>query len=57
MAPRAADPTKYKLHVVSFSVVREGAEENAGTRPVLSDPAAVAALARQIIADDAREHF
>ncbi len=57
MAPRSVDPTKYKLHVVSFSVLREGEEERAGTRPVLSDPAAVAALARQIIADDAKEHF
>ncbi len=57
MAPRSVDPTKYKLHVVSFSVVREGTEEKAGTHPVLSEPAAVAALARQIIPDDAKEHF
>jgi DNA repair protein RadC len=59
MAQRPVDPTKYKLHVVSFSVVREGTEENgnAGKHPVLSEPVAVAALARQIIADDAKEHF
>jgi DNA repair protein RadC len=55
MAPRAADPTQYRLHVVSFSVVRESAPE--APRPTLSDPRAVAHLARQIIADDAREHF
>jgi DNA repair protein RadC len=55
MAPRAADPTKYKLHVVSFSVLRESAPET--PRPTLSDPSAVAHLARQILADDAREHF
>ena len=57
MAPRPVDSTKYNLHVVSFNVVREGTEENAGKRPVLSDPASVAALARQIIPDDAKEHF
>ena len=56
MAPRPVDPTKYNLHVVSFSVVREGSEENADKRPVLSEPASVAALARQLIADDAKEH-
>jgi RadC-like JAB domain-containing protein len=57
MAPRPADPSKYNLHVVSFSVLREGTGENVGRRPLLSEPAAVAALARQIIADDAKEHF
>ena len=60
MAPKAADPTRYTLHVVSFSVVRETAAPDGGRitpRPTLSDPRAVAALARQIIADDAREHF
>ena len=60
MSPKAVDPTKYKLHVVSFSVVREGSERHVGTRPgkpILSDPQNVAALARQIIADDAKEHF
>jgi DNA repair protein RadC len=57
MAPRPVDGTKYNLHVVSFSVVREGTEENAGKQPVLSDPASVAALARQIITDDSKEHF
>src|SRR5262245_50335632 len=60
MAPKAADPTRYKLHVVSFSVVREDAPldaRRAPSRPKLSDPAAVARLGRQIVADDAREHF
>ena len=59
MAPQAADPTRYTLHVVTFSVVRE--PDPSGTcgssRAKLSDPAAVARLGRQIIADDAREHF
>ncbi len=53
-APRATDPTAYRMHVVSFSVCRES---NAGERSILSDPAAVATLARQLIADDAKEHF
>jgi DNA repair protein RadC len=57
VALRPVDPTEYEHHVVSFSVVRESAEEKAGTRPVLSEPTAVTALARQIIADDAKEHF
>ena len=60
MAPKAADSTRYTLHVVSFSVVRETAAPDGGRsspRPTLSDPRGVAALARQIIADDAREHF
>jgi DNA repair protein RadC len=57
MTPRPVDRTKYNLHVVSFSVVREDTEDHTGKRPILSEPAAVAALARQIIADDAKEHF
>ncbi len=61
MAPRAADPTRYKLHVVSFSVVREPAPSPTSTasrsRTRLNDPALVAHLARQLVADDAREHF
>jgi DNA repair protein RadC len=61
MTPKAADPTQYKLHVVSFSVVREPtpsvSQPSAHSRPRLSDPAAVASLAHQIIADDAKEHF
>ena len=60
MAPKATDPTRYTLHVVSFSVVRETAAPAGGPispRPTLSDPRVVADLARQIIADDAREHF
>jgi DNA repair protein RadC len=56
MAPKSADPSRYKLHVVSFSVVREAVPEPQ-PRPTLSDPSAVAHLARQIIADDAKEHF
>jgi DNA repair protein RadC len=61
MAPKAADPTRYTLHVVSFSVVREPdpsvTRAPSRSRPKLSDPAAVAQLGRQIIADDAKEHF
>jgi len=61
MTPKAADPTRYKLHVVSFSVMREPAPSvprpPSHSRPRLNDPAAVASLARQIIADDAKEHF
>jgi DNA repair protein RadC len=61
MAPRAVDPTRYKLHVVSFSVVREPAPSPTSTasrsRTRLNDPAPVAHLARQLVADDAREHF
>jgi DNA repair protein RadC len=61
MSPKAADPTRYKLHVVSFSVMRDSApavpRPSSHSRPKLNDPAAVANLARQIIADDAREHF
>jgi DNA repair protein RadC len=56
MTPKSADPSRYKLHVVSFSVVREAAPEPQ-PRPKLNDPNAVAQLARQIIADDAKEHF
>ena len=56
MTPKSADPNRYKLHVVSFSVVREAAPEDQ-PRPTLNDPNAVAHLARQIIADDAKEHF
>jgi DNA repair protein RadC len=56
MTPKSADPSRYKLHVVSFSVVREAAPEDQ-PRPKLNEPNAVAHLARQIIADDAKEHF
>jgi DNA repair protein RadC len=56
MTPKSADPSRYKLHVVSFSVVREAAPEDQ-PRPKLNDPNAVAHLARQIITDDAKEHF
>jgi DNA repair protein RadC len=61
MALKAADPTRYTLHVVTFSVVREpdssGTRVPSRSRAKLNDPAAVAQLGRQIIADDAREHF
>lgn len=61
MAPRAADPTRYKLHVVSFSIVREPEPSPTSTasrsRTRLNDPASVAYLARQLVADGAREHF
>ena len=57
MAPKAVDPTKYKLHVVSFTCVREDSEQNAAKQEPISTPEAAVALARQIIADDAKEHF
>jgi DNA repair protein RadC len=56
MTPKSADPSHYKLLVVSFSVVREAAPAP-GPRPKLDDPSAVEHLARQIITDDAKEHF
>jgi DNA repair protein RadC len=60
MSPKAADPTRYKLHVVSFSVVRENdapPNRRISPRTKLSDPRVVAHPAHQIIADDAKEHF
>lgn len=53
MPPVASDPTKYRLHVVSFSCVRE----SSSLKTKLADPAAVVELARQLVADDAKEHF
>ena len=44
----------YRVRLLSLSVVRE---PDAGVSPLLSDPAAVAALFRQLMADDDREHF
>jgi hypothetical protein len=46
MTPRAVDPTKYRLHVVSFTCVREGSEPNAVAQEPISAPEAAAALAR-----------
>jgi len=61
MTPKAVDSTRYKLHVVTFSVVREadfsGTRVSPRSRSKLNDPEAVAHLSRQIIANDAREHF
>ena len=57
MAPKAVDPTKYKLHVVSFTCLREDSEQSVVAQEPISAPEAAAALARQIIADDAKEHF
>ena len=56
MTPKSADLSRYNLHVASFSVVREAAPAEQ-PRATLNDPNAVARLARQIIADDAKEHF
>jgi DNA repair protein RadC len=50
---RKVAPVNYEVHVVKFRVVREGA----CGRAVLSSPEEAAALARQLIPDDAKEHF
>ncbi len=44
----------YRVNVVTFSVVREAA---APAPAKLNGPAEVAALAREVIPDDGREHF
>jgi DNA repair protein RadC len=57
MAPVIEAPAgvrNYRLNVVTFSVVRE---PEAPAPRKLTGPAEVAALAREIIPDDAREHF
>ena len=41
MTPKSADPSRYKLHVVSFTVVREAAPEPQ-PRPKLNDAASSA---------------
>ncbi len=53
-APATPDttPVNYAVDIVRFTVVREAA-----VTTTLSDPAAVAMLARDLIPDDAREHF
>ncbi len=51
---RDASPVNYRVRVVHFTVVRDALP--ASTR-VLSEPHAVAAVARELIPDDAREHF
>jgi DNA repair protein RadC len=55
-SPPDAKTTNYTINVVRFRVVRETGVSRARQAP-LSTPAAVAALAAQIIPDDAREHF
>jgi DNA repair protein RadC len=52
--PRATDPTAYQMNVVTFSVVRE---PGAATRRRVSEPADAVALVRELIVDDAKEHF
>ncbi len=54
MAVKPIDPTRYSLKVVSFSLVREPGDPATQT---VSAPAQVATIARQIIADDAKEHM
>lgn len=54
MKPAAVDPTRYRVNVVTFSIVRE---PGAPTRRRLNEPAAAVEVARALIADDAREHF
>src|SRR5207245_231716 len=48
-------PVNYTVKQVSFRVVRENAV--ATVKPVLSSPAEVREVARELIPDDAREHF
>src|SRR5215475_3322554 len=54
VAPAGAQPLNYAVNVVRFTVVREAP---AGAPRSLGDPDAVAALARDLIPDDGREHF
>ena len=44
----------YRVRIATFSVVRDS---DVPAPDALSDPAAVAELARRLIPDDAREHF
>jgi DNA repair protein RadC len=53
--PKPADPAMYRLNVVSFSVVRDGGADARWPDPI-SEPAAVARIARALIPDDAKEH-
>src|SRR3989442_7782699 len=53
-APSARTPANYRVRVVRFSIVRDG---HAEPPRILSDPDAAATLAREMIPDDAREHF
>jgi len=48
-------PRNYTVRTVSFRLVRE--PDAPRGRPRLSDPRRAAALARQLLPDDAREHF
>lgn len=50
----SSPPKNYTVTAVSFRLVRE---PEAPRRPRLSDPATVAAFARQLLPDDSREHF
>jgi DNA repair protein RadC len=49
----SSPPANYSVKSVTFRLVREPS----AARALLDSPAAVAALARQLIPDDAREHF
>lgn len=48
-------PVNYRIDSVRFLVCRAGAA--ATERPTFSQPSDAAALARELIPDDAREHF
>src|SRR5205809_737372 len=48
-------PINYEVHVVKFTVVREPGATLA--RPLLSSPAEVVPVVRELLPDDAREHF
>src|SRR5438046_10501635 len=59
MSPRlrpVAGPVNYRVQAVTFRVVRDGAVAWT-SRPTMSTPAEVVAVARQMIPDDSREHF
>ena len=55
-SPPSAKTVNYTVEIVRFRVVREAGALRTRQAP-LSTPAAVAALAAQLIPDDAREHF
>jgi DNA repair protein RadC len=50
----SSPPANYTVIAVTFRLARQ---KDAGPGTLLSSPEAVTALARQLIADDAREHF
>lgn len=51
----SSPPKNYRVRAVSFRLVRE--PDAPRGRPRLSDPATAATFTRQLLPDDAREHF